>query len=328
MASAAGAPTAPERVSVFGEVLISDRPLPGLPAADPGDGLSSFWALQTETSPEPIAFAPGSRPCGTLPYSNGVAVRLAHGADGTAQLLIDDTGRFTLDGDAQRIAHCAPPAVDRDAVALDLIGVILPYALHARGAWCLHASAVALGDRVVAFVAESGTGKSTLAAACVAAGATLVSDDVVVTHRIGAGVAVQPAGVPIRLHAATARALGEDNALAPDAWGKVRVAAATERRRLPLEAVYVVQAMTADAPLSRIRRGARAATMALLAHGKLTALLGAALADEALARCTALAATVPVYDLAMPRDLSQLASAAATLMAWHHEAHACEAVAP
>jgi hypothetical protein len=311
-----GASDAPGRVFVFGECVCADYPLPGLPAAAFGNG-HLFWVFETVPQTTPIEFAPQSVAYGTMPYSNGVSVRLAHSASGDAQILVDDTGRFTIDTRGQRITHVAPVDVARDAVSLDLIGVVLPYAMHLRGAWCVHASAVVVDDGVIAFVAESGTGKSTLAAACLQAGASLVSDDVVVALPSDDGEwIVQPTGVPARLRAATARAFSHSDAEA-DAWGKVRVSGVMETRRLPLRAVYVLQAMTSDAAIERVVRSDRAATVALLAHGKLTALLGAALAGDALARCTAMATRVPVYDLAVPRDLEQISDVVQRVMQWH-----------
>ena len=169
------------RVRIFGGVLATDRPLPGLPAArDPSGGQFAFWNLCTVNAPlETIAHSAGAELVGRMEYSSGVIVTMArHGL--ATEIVISDTGRFTLAPDGTAIVHLAPPNVDRGAVALDLIGVVLPVALHRDGAWCVHASAVASPAGVIAFVAARGTGKSTLAAACVRAGCALVADDVVV----------------------------------------------------------------------------------------------------------------------------------------------------
>jgi ABC-type dipeptide/oligopeptide/nickel transport system ATPase component len=48
-----------------------------------------------------------------------------------------------------------------------------------RGVTCLHASAVAIGERAVAFVGEAGAGKSTTVAALARKGYAVVSDDIV-----------------------------------------------------------------------------------------------------------------------------------------------------
>jgi hypothetical protein len=62
---------------------------------------------------------------------------------------------------------------------------VLPLAATLQGLEPLHASAVTLGGRAVAFVAASGTGKTSVAAHLVARGAMLVADDVVVVDAHG-----------------------------------------------------------------------------------------------------------------------------------------------
>lgn len=305
------------RVRVFGAVLASDRSLPGLPVAPTrGDGRFAFWTLSTEQgSAVAVSHSDGARVTGRLDYSNGVTVTLA--LDGNrAEIAISDTGRFDLSPDGHQIVHRAPAVVDRGAVSLDIIGVVLPYALHRDGAWCVHASAVQTPSGVIAFVGQRGTGKSTLAAACVQAGCALVADDVVVLRDTTRGITVTPAGVPLRMRAKTAQAVGARSD-GVDAWGKVRVDGAVAQETLPLAAIYLLQPMTANATVERAPRAMRAAALALLTNGKITALLGGDAGGEALARCVALAHGAEVFDLAIPRDLARLHDVTAQLLAWH-----------
>jgi hypothetical protein len=325
MVSAAGAEIAPGRVSVFGALLSADRPLPGLPVASLSSGHLSPWTLTTRTASTPRELEPVSPIVGTLHYSNGVVVQLVAGADGEYALCVSDTGRFQFHTGDPTITHIAPLDVDRAAVALDMIGIVLPFAMHQQGAWCLHASAVATPEGVIAFVAERGTGKSTLAAACVQLGCELVADDVVVLRAAAGGVSVTPSGVPLRLLASAARSVGLDASDA-DAWGKVHMHGALASGVPPLRAVYVLQAMDAAAEVERAPRAGRAAALALLAHGKLTPLLGGVLAATALTRCATIATAVPVLDLAVPRDLEQLQRVAATVLSWHGGATPATAV--
>ncbi len=57
-------------------------------------------------------------------------------------------------------------------------GAMLATQLYLRGALVLHASAVDIGGRALAFVGRSGMGKSTVAALMCGAGARLITDDV------------------------------------------------------------------------------------------------------------------------------------------------------
>ena len=308
---------------MFGGVLASDRPLPGLLIAPPhDDGQGVRWALRTVDAPgESAVHGEDTRRVGTMTYGNDVVVTLARAVDDSAEIVITDTGRFTLAN--RTITHRAPSHVDRDAVALDLVGVVLPYALHRDGAWCIHASAVQTPTGVIAFVAPSGTGKSTLATVCVQAGCALVSDDVVVLRESPHGITVTPSGVPLRLDAATARDVGA-HAAGEDAWGKVRVEGAMADVTLPLAAIYVLQPVRGDTLCARIARPTRAAALALLANGKISALLGSDSDGDALTRCVSLAHRAVVYDLAVPRDLAQLGNVTHTLLAWHGDAAAME----
>ncbi|MBC7842826.1 MAG: hypothetical protein H7099_10960 [Gemmatimonadaceae bacterium] len=317
MPPAPDAQGAPERVRIFGEVLATDRSLPGLPVAPTiGDGQFPFWELQTSDAPPAVAtHSADATVLGRLEYPGAVAVSLAQRARGI-EILVSDTGRFDLTAECNVISHHAPVGVDRAAVALDLIGVVLPMALHQRGAWCVHASAVRMGDAVIAFGAPRGTGKSTLAAACVQVGCTLVADDVVVLNATHAGITVTPTGVPLRLRPETARAVGAHSDDA-DAWGKVRIGGRVADETLPLAAIYLLQPLSGDAAIERVPRATRAAALALLAHGKITALLGGDAAGEALSRCVELAHRAAVYDLAIPRDLTRLHDVTAQLLEWH-----------
>jgi hypothetical protein len=59
-----------------------------------------------------------------------------------------------------------------------LTGPVLAYWLEQEGLPALHASAVAIAKRAVAFLAHSGNGKSTLAGGFIQAGAALLTDDI------------------------------------------------------------------------------------------------------------------------------------------------------
>src|SRR5690348_16585408 len=66
------------------------------------------------------------------------------------------------------------------------------FVLRLRGALCLHASSVAVGDSAVALVGLPGAGKSTTAAAFACAGFSVLSDDVVALADEGPQFYVHP----------------------------------------------------------------------------------------------------------------------------------------
>src|SRR5690606_6250785 len=69
-------------------------------------------------------------------------------------------------------------------VEIALLGPVLSFWLELRGIVALHASAVAVGEAGIGFVAGTKAGKTALAASFVEAGARLLSDDILPVHPI------------------------------------------------------------------------------------------------------------------------------------------------
>lgn len=119
-----------------------------------------------------------------------------------------------------------PLTVTRDADIRDVfVRGVLPVALLSRGWEALHASAVLAGDdRLVAFCAVSGTGKSTLALAVAAAGARHFADDTVVYRLVRHQPVALRLPAPIRVDAGARAGIGVEDAHV------ARVAPGTEAR--------------------------------------------------------------------------------------------------
>src|SRR5205814_1400196 len=110
----------------------------------------------------------------------------------------------------------------------------------------LHATAVVVDGRGIAFVGHSGFGKSTLAAAFLNAGHRLLTDDLLVVEESGNAVIAFPGAPRIKLFPKAAERLlpgtpqqGVMNSSTP----KRILAVAQERRHdraVPLEAIYLL----------------------------------------------------------------------------------------
>jgi Coenzyme PQQ synthesis protein D (PqqD) len=105
--------------------------------------------------------------------------RVGHAADPLATVdVIEQDGRFAVRADDAVLARTEELADNRALARHRCLTALLETARPARR-WLgiLHASAVGVDGRCVVFCGERGAGKSTLAAALVAAGAEFVTDD-------------------------------------------------------------------------------------------------------------------------------------------------------
>ena len=103
-----------------------------------------------------------------------------------------DGARFAVDSRGREVWADWPESYTLEDACTYLIGPVMGFVLRLRGTVCLHASAVAIGDRAVALVGLPGAGKSTTAAAFACAGFPILSDDVVALADKGDQFLVQP----------------------------------------------------------------------------------------------------------------------------------------
>lgn len=112
-----------------------------------------------------------------------------------------DVGRFLV-RDRRTIDVDIDPAFDLRLIGLPLFGPVMACLLHRQGLLVLHGSAVAIGGEAHVFLGDKGSGKSTTAAALIAAGFPLVADDVVALDRLEDGrLAVRAAFPAMKLDA-------------------------------------------------------------------------------------------------------------------------------
>jgi hypothetical protein len=114
-------------------------------------------------------------------------------------LRFSELADFELSADARNVRCWAVPGITMDTVQHLYLNQVLPLALSLLGKFVLHASAVEIGDGAVAFVGESGRGKSTLAASFATNGYRFLTDDGLVLERDGGECRVMPSHPSIRL---------------------------------------------------------------------------------------------------------------------------------
>jgi hypothetical protein len=164
------------------------------------------------------------------------------------RIVYSDGTQFWVDRNRKNLWATWPEESSLEETSTYLLGPILGLLLRLRGLTCLHASAVAIERRCVAFVGPEGAGKSTTAAAFVQRGYGVLSDDIVALVDRDDSFQVLPAYPHINLWPDSINALyGSPEALprfVPD-WEKRRLGlggqgARFENRPLRLGAVYVL----------------------------------------------------------------------------------------
>ena len=297
----------PRRGTAFGLRIEADFDIPGLPAGD-GDLPLSQLTLADEAE---LARAWGA--------AEGRAARIAEerfGRDEAARFIDADPeigyrlfaryfGSCLVSRDGARLL-CVPPPVASWRWQRFLVGRCLPLAAMLRGYEVLHAGAVEIDGGVVAVVGPSGSGKSSLTVRLVLQGASFFTDDVLVLQEREAQLVAHPGFGVINVRS------GEDERLAgPDreALGPHLGLTGRSKHHYGLTPVKGERPLRALYLLSPGREGS--ATIARLSAPDPQRLLASAFIHdvrppEHLARllhvCARLAASVPIFELALGGD--------------------------
>ncbi|MGV3722890.1 MAG: hypothetical protein ACO1SX_18480 [Actinomycetota bacterium] len=274
----------------YGLTIQAPLPLPELPAAvGPADVTVRFGA--------------GGAPDWGIEAA-GYGQRLDQ--DG-ARLFWKETGHFLVSRGAEIVIDPAPGA-DVRFIRAALLGPVLAALLHQRDFVLLHARGIAVNGGAVAFLADSGEGKSTTAAAFHRRGYPVIADDLVAVRTSTRPPEVEVGFPQLKLLPDALIGLGEDPLELP------RVYEGDEKRRrqvhgpdqpdpLPVHALYLLS--SGDA-LEIETLGAAAAMKALARHTFASGLLGPEGLRSHFRQCAWLAELGVVRRLSRPRDLDGL----------------------
>jgi hypothetical protein len=197
-----------------------------------------------------------------------------------------------------------------------LLGQALSFALIKQGLDPLHATTVAIDGAAIAFLGDSGYGKSSLGAAFVQAGHQLLTDDLLVLSERDAGFAAHPGPPRIKLFPKIARqVLGRAARGTPIGPMTPKLVIRLDdhqasRSARPLTAIYVLTPPASDGRVRTrvtIRRlSRRQACLALLRNTFNTAVTDPGRLSRQFAFAASVAAAVPVKLIAYPRTLRLL----------------------
>src|SRR6266446_32365 len=254
----------PFRGSMYGLQVQASEPIPGLISAlatSPADVQISFGVLPEWLTNDA---APGMSPwyvSADSTASNIPILRIwALKEQGFHRLLYADNTEFVVDATGSRVWCRWPESLSLADTATYLLGPVMGFILLLRGITCLHASAVAVGDRAIAIVGPAEAGKSTTAAAFARLGYAILSDDVVTLDERDGAFFVHPAYARIRLWPESVEALyGSADALPrlTPTWDKRYLDLTEDGYRfqcdpLPLAAIYVLGERASDPAAPRI----------------------------------------------------------------------------
>lgn len=298
--------------SAFGLSLRANRPLPGLipcSARFPSD--TRVWL-----DARPVAFGASAQRwdrwyVGDERDGHTPSLRVWRLAGGNCfRLLYSDGVEFFVARDGSEVWAAWPDSSTLEDAATYLLGPVLGFVLRLRGIACLHASAVAVGNRAIALLGPASAGKSTTAAAFAGMGYPVLTDDVVALAESAGGVLVQPAYPQIRLWPdAVALLFGTADALPrlTPSWDKCALDLAQttgrfQQQPLPLAAIYVL-AGRAPAPEPRTNGlQGREALMALVANAYVSYLQDAAMRSQEFGALGRVVASVPMRRIVPPAD--------------------------
>lgn len=189
--------------SAYGLRIYSNLPVPGL--APPLLSRATDIRVWLQTTP--------CEPNG-IPSSISEAWYISHNSDEFGQptfrvwrtksgshfrMLYCDGAEFIIDRSGSEVWATWPDTLTLEDTATYLLGPVFGFLLRLRGVTCLHASAIAIDEKVLVLLGPAGAGKSTTAAALARLGCPVLSEDVAALCDQGGAYLVQPGYPLIRL---------------------------------------------------------------------------------------------------------------------------------
>jgi hypothetical protein len=194
-----------------------------------------------------------------------------------------------------------------------LLGQVVSFALVRRGIEPLHGTAVVLAGGAVAFLGDSGYGKSTLGAAFLREGCPILTDDVLVVRARATRILAWPGPARIKLFPEVAlRLLGRARGRPMNDLTPKRLISLDGRGRapgpVPLSALFVLArpGQEGTGRISVRRLSARHACIELIRNTFNTMIAEPDRLARQLDLAGRLAAQVPVFALSYPRELDRL----------------------
>jgi hypothetical protein len=229
---------------------------------------------------------------------------------------------FIIDRQAARIWGRQPEQAAGEEVAWYLLGPILGFVLRLRGVMCLHASAVIVGGRALAFMGPQGAGKSTTAAIFARWGYPVLADDVVAVREQGGAILAFPASPRLALWPEAVQHLYASPDALPRLTPVESIDSTFDKRRLdltaggyhfqseplPLGAIYILSSPRRPGPPSVEPLDGGRGMMALARNTYRADLLDKKMLLQEFKAIGRLAATIPLRQVTPSADLAYFLS--------------------
>lgn len=265
---------------------------------------TDVWVTLRE--PAPVS---GDVPAGELQVQwstpDGLRASFVRTATGDHLLRFQSTCEVVIDASATRISLRMAEGVPVAMGSVLIAGTVLSYLLMLRDAPVLHASAVQIDGRAIAFVGSSGMGKTTLATLLCRAGGNLITDDVLRLGRADGGAyGCYLGATELRLREAAAGLASDfgdsgSHRTTADARRALSVPIASQERS-PLAALIVPRPRRDLDAIELTRLQPRDAAIGLLSFPRILGICAPVLLSRAFVQATDIAEAVPMFVADVP----------------------------
>ena len=232
--------------------------------------------------------------------------------DGSLHLRWPGLFEFLISSNGSRIGWRNLDGTPHEALQEYLLGQVLSFAMLTQGIEPLHATAVVVGRGAVAFLGDSGYGKSTLGASFVRENYPLLTDDVLVLEQCGQQMLAHPGMPRIKLMPQICGSVfqGREGTPMNRFTHKTIFALKAQEHQMstiPLRALYVLPPpRNRTCKLTLRRMSERNAFLSVLKNTFNDVLLNPMRLKRQFQFAASVAAHVPVKSLSYPRTLSAL----------------------
>jgi hypothetical protein len=221
---------------------------------------------------------------------------------------------FVVSNDGSHIRAWPVSGNDEETLRHLLLDQVMPRLLSHQGHLVLHASAIDVNGRAIAFVGETGRGKSTLAASFHLSGYPLLTDDGLLIKEKDNNIKALPCYPSLRLWPESLTALFDEfpsqQAMASySSKNRVRLPQNNKNEPMELAALFVLEKPALENEAATIRvspLSVRDACMELVRNSFQLDVSNHRQVTSMFAAASIVAEQVPVFSLSYPRDFSIL----------------------